>query len=152
MARLLALTFGCISLLHLQLPGALTRGLGGRPRPARPREPLARIPSSGPHHRHPTPQPVVEKLHLALQSPKGASLDPAMGQPLQHPSGHPTDRRPSGRRHPGPRRAGARLLRVGCMLGTCQVENLSHRLWQLVGQAGQRDLVPVDPRSPHSYG
>ncbi|XP_036419671.1 protein ADM2a [Colossoma macropomum] len=44
------------------------------------------------------------------------------------------------------------LMRVGCVLGTCQVQNLSHRLYQLVGQTGREDSSPVNPRSPHSYG
>lgn len=43
------------------------------------------------------------------------------------------------------------LMRVGCVLGTCQVQNLSHRLYQLVGQSGREDS-PINPRSPHSYG
>ncbi|XP_073694321.1 protein ADM2a [Garra rufa] len=45
----------------------------------------------------------------------------------------------------------AQLKRVGCVLGTCQVQNLSHRLYQLVGQSG-REESPINPRSPHSYG
>ncbi|KAL2087341.1 hypothetical protein ACEWY4_016169 [Coilia grayii] len=44
------------------------------------------------------------------------------------------------------------LMRVGCVLGTCQVQNLSHRLYQLNGQNGRDDSSPVNPRSPHSYG
>ncbi|XP_043121016.1 protein ADM2 [Puntigrus tetrazona] len=44
-----------------------------------------------------------------------------------------------------------RLMRVGCVLGTCQVQNLSHRLYQLNGQSGRQD-APINPRSPHSYG
>ncbi|XP_017554454.1 protein ADM2a [Pygocentrus nattereri] len=50
-----------------------------------------------------------------------------------------------------PQRHG-QLMRVGCVLGTCQVQNLSHRLYQLVGQTGREDSSPVNPRSPHSYG
>ncbi|XP_051976865.1 protein ADM2a [Xyrauchen texanus] len=46
----------------------------------------------------------------------------------------------------------AQLMRVGCVLGTCQVQNLSHRLYQLVGQRGREDSSPINPRSPHSYG
>uniref|UniRef100_A0A673N0P7 ADM2-like n=2 Tax=Sinocyclocheilus rhinocerous TaxID=307959 RepID=A0A673N0P7_9TELE len=42
----------------------------------------------------------------------------------------------------------AQLMRVGCVLGTCQVQNLSHRLYQLVGQSG-REESPINPRSPH---
>uniref|UniRef100_A0A3Q4B5E7 Uncharacterized protein n=1 Tax=Mola mola TaxID=94237 RepID=A0A3Q4B5E7_MOLML len=44
------------------------------------------------------------------------------------------------------------LMRVGCILGTCQVQNLSHRLYQLIGQSGREDSSPINPRSPHSYG
>ncbi|XP_063067522.1 protein ADM2a [Engraulis encrasicolus] len=44
------------------------------------------------------------------------------------------------------------LMRVGCVLGTCQVQNLSHRLYQLNGQMGRDDSSPINPRSPHSYG
>ncbi|KAI4872639.1 hypothetical protein NFI96_004648 [Prochilodus magdalenae] len=44
------------------------------------------------------------------------------------------------------------LMRVGCVLGTCQVQNLSHRLYQLMGQTGREDSSPMNPRSPHSYG
>lgn len=43
------------------------------------------------------------------------------------------------------------LMRVGCVLGTCQVQNLGHRLYQLNGQSGRQD-VPINPKSPHSYG
>ncbi|XP_039617536.1 protein ADM2 [Polypterus senegalus] len=59
-----------------------------------------------------------------------------------------------GRRHahPGSRGHHPQLMRVGCVLGTCQVQNLSHRLWQLIGQSGREDSSPVNPRSPHSYG
>ncbi|KAF3704901.1 ADM2 Intermedin Adrenomedullin-2 [Channa argus] len=44
------------------------------------------------------------------------------------------------------------VKRVGCLLGTCQVQNLSHRLYQLIGQSGREDSSPINPRSPHSYG
>lgn len=44
------------------------------------------------------------------------------------------------------------LMRVGCVLGTCQVQNLSHRLYQLIGQSGREDSSPINPKSPHSYG
>ncbi|KAL4617972.1 ADM2-like [Arapaima gigas] len=45
-----------------------------------------------------------------------------------------------------------KLMRVGCVLGTCQVQNLSHRLYQLIGQSGREDSSPINPDSPHSYG
>ncbi|XP_040886156.1 protein ADM2a [Toxotes jaculatrix] len=46
----------------------------------------------------------------------------------------------------------AQLMRASCVLGTCQVQNLSHRLYQLIGQSGRDDSSPINPRSPHSYG
>ncbi|XP_034032496.1 uncharacterized protein adm2b [Thalassophryne amazonica] len=59
-----------------------------------------------------------------------------------------------GRRHAnsGDRRGHSQLMRVGCVLGTCQVQILSHRLYQLIGQNGREDSSPMNPRSPHSYG
>uniref|UniRef100_A0A8D2LV45 ADM2 n=1 Tax=Varanus komodoensis TaxID=61221 RepID=A0A8D2LV45_VARKO len=42
------------------------------------------------------------------------------------------------KRHAAARLHHAQLMRVGCALGTCQVQNLSHRLWQLKGQSGRR--------------
>ncbi|KAM6936924.1 uncharacterized protein adm2b [Xenentodon cancila] len=59
-----------------------------------------------------------------------------------------------GRRHAngGGGRGHGHLMRVGCVLGTCQVQNLSHRLYQLIGQSGREDYSPINPRSPHSYG
>lgn len=58
------------------------------------------------------------------------------------------------RRHAnnGGGRGHGHLMRVGCVLGTCQVQNLSHRLYQLIGQSGREDSSPINPRSPHSYG
>ncbi|XP_053719931.1 protein ADM2a [Synchiropus splendidus] len=53
-----------------------------------------------------------------------------------------------GHHHPHP----PQLMRVGCVLGTCQVQNLSHRLYQLIGQSGREESSPINPRSPHSYG
>uniref|UniRef100_A0A8D0E339 ADM2 n=1 Tax=Salvator merianae TaxID=96440 RepID=A0A8D0E339_SALMN len=50
------------------------------------------------------------------------------------------------------RHAAAQLMRVGCALGTCQVQNLGHRLWLLKGQSGRHDSSPMNPNSPHSYG
>ncbi|CAN9499253.1 unnamed protein product [Ophioblennius macclurei] len=59
-----------------------------------------------------------------------------------------------GRRHASSSggRGHSHLMRVGCVLGTCQVQNLSHRLYQLIGQSGREDSSPINPRSPHSYG
>ncbi|XP_061631219.1 uncharacterized protein adm2b [Phyllopteryx taeniolatus] len=65
----------------------------------------------------------------------------------------PGDRgRSRGRRHANGRRAHGQLMRAGCVLGTCQVQNLSHRLYQLIGRSGREDSSPINPRSPHSYG
>ncbi|XP_060893111.1 uncharacterized protein adm2b [Labrus mixtus] len=62
--------------------------------------------------------------------------------------------RSRGRRHAnsGGTRGHGHLMRVGCVLGTCQVQNLSHRLYQLIGQSGREGSSPIHPRSPHSYG
>ncbi|XP_063052021.1 protein ADM2 [Engraulis encrasicolus] len=65
--------------------------------------------------------------------------------------------RSRGRRHTILRSRGGHhhhghMMRVGCVLGTCQVQNLSHRLYQLIGQTGREDSSPIHPRSPHSYG
>ncbi|XP_078533994.1 LOW QUALITY PROTEIN: protein ADM2 [Lissotriton helveticus] len=68
-------------------------------------------------------------------------------------SAHPADpARPRLKRHAHFRGHRPQLMRVGCSLGTCQVQNLSHRLWQLVGQSGREDTSPINPNSPHSYG
>lgn len=62
--------------------------------------------------------------------------------------------RSRGRRHAnnGGSRSHGQLMRVACVLGTCQVQNLSHRLYQLIGQSGKEDSSPINPHSPHSYG
>ncbi|XP_013858935.1 ADM2 [Austrofundulus limnaeus] len=59
-----------------------------------------------------------------------------------------------GRRHASGSgaRAHGHLMRVGCVLGTCQVQNLSHRLYQLIGQSGRVESSPLNLHSPHSYG
>ncbi|KAG9489755.1 hypothetical protein GDO78_005608 [Eleutherodactylus coqui] len=44
-----------------------------------------------------------------------------------------------------------RLMRVGCSLGTCHVQNLNHRLYQLMGQIGKEDS-PIQLSNPHSFG
>ncbi|XP_053319282.1 protein ADM2 [Spea bombifrons] len=44
-----------------------------------------------------------------------------------------------------------RLMRVGCALGTCQVQNLNYRLWLLVRRAGMEES-PIQLSNPHSYG
>lgn len=120
----------------------------GRPPPA-----VLRVP-----HRHPPPprgdpplrlQP-NRRGHLVVpMHPKPALWHgPELTPRLRHR--HPTGRR--GRRHLGVRLRHAQPLRVGCVLGTCQVQNLSHRLWQLMGRPGRQDSSPMNPNSPHSYG
>lgn len=44
-----------------------------------------------------------------------------------------------------------KLMRVGCSLGTCQVQNLNHRYWQLMGQMGKEES-PIQLSNPHSFG
>ncbi|KAJ4938420.1 hypothetical protein JOQ06_003040 [Pogonophryne albipinna] len=81
--------------------------------------------------------------------------DPLLDQRDSVPWEAPAWQRGSrGRRHAnnGGSRGHGHLMRVGCVLGTCQVQNLSHRLYQLIGQSGREDSSPINPRSPHSYG
>ncbi|XP_049627681.1 protein ADM2 [Suncus etruscus] len=142
MARL-PVALACISLLCLQLPGALARARTRAPAKGRPR---AQTPLGDPHPQRPAPRPAVWK-RWKVHPQRSASLAPR--------SGHRAWSGPHRRRHrgsSGPYRTRAQLLRVGCVLGTCQVQNLSHRLWQLLGPPGPRDVAPVDPSSPYSYG
>ncbi|TRZ11932.1 hypothetical protein HGM15179_015173 [Zosterops borbonicus] len=145
------LALGCVSfaLCLLELPQ-------GRALPPR-RFPPARLPParlSALPGAPPASPPVGTLRHRALVarprpwvSPRSPGWrvrrlilrDPLGRTPLRGP--------PRGRRH-----AGGHVLRVGCVLGTCQVQNLSHRLWQLRGQAGRRLSSPMNPNSPHSYG
>ncbi|CAG5958086.1 unnamed protein product [Menidia menidia] len=80
--------------------------------------------------------------------PTGRSLDVFPGPDVVRRRGS------RGRRHANSigGRSHSHLMRVGCVLGTCQVHNLSHRLYQLIGQSGREDSSPINPRSPHSYG
>ncbi|XP_004610834.1 protein ADM2 [Sorex araneus] len=140
----LTVALACISLLCLQLPGTLARGRA-RP-PVKDRKPPARTPPSDPQAQRPAARPTVWRLQKAHPQRSGrlapSTVHPARGGPRRHHHHSPSV----------PHRPRAQLLRVGCVLGTCQVQNLSHRLWQLFGSAGPRDSVPVDPSSPHSYG
>lgn len=74
---------------------------------------------------------------------KGQSSRPT-SSPNNIPQGHQRERRHVHKPSRG------QLMRVGCMLGTCQVQNLGHRLYQM-GQSGRQDS-PINPKSPHSYG
>ncbi|XP_029008808.1 protein ADM2 [Betta splendens] len=116
-------------------------------------------------HRHswknPKPPP-TSVLPAASHHPASADDSIAQGDGAMPrgaapvPSDPPRGRRrgPRGRRHAngGVGRGHGRLMRVGCVLGTCQVQNLSHRLYQLIGQSGRENSSPMNPRSPHSYG
>ncbi|KAG7454776.1 hypothetical protein MATL_G00263370 [Megalops atlanticus] len=82
---------------------------------------------------------------------------PMLSSTLPQAEGAPEikKRGPRGRRHIRNAARGhhhPQLMRVGCVLGTCQVQNLSHRLYQLIGQSGREDSSPINPKSPHSYG
>ncbi|XP_056370298.1 protein ADM2 [Oenanthe melanoleuca] len=164
------LALGCVSfaLCLLELPH-------GRALPARrvppARSPPQRIPALP--RDPPAPQPFGTLRHRALLARHGPWVAtrhrPLAPRPppwhvrrliLRHDPRH-DPRAARGRRHDprhdpraarGRRHAGAHLVRVGCVLGTCQVQNLSHRLWQLRGQSGRRDSSPMNPNSPHSYG
>ncbi|XP_033919015.1 protein ADM2 [Melopsittacus undulatus] len=140
---------GCISLVLcvLELPAGLPRPHG---RAHRRRDPPDHIPSllppfmdpALPHAagtaRHRLPAPWLPQAHVPQHRL------PAPWLPQAHVPQH-RYRHTRGRRH-------TQLLRVGCVLGTCQVQNLSHRLWQLRGQLGRQDSSPMNPHSPHSYG
>ncbi|XP_032052832.1 protein ADM2 [Aythya fuligula] len=172
------LALGCISLVLclLQLPGCRPLPAGRspkhreppdrRPSPAllqAPRQRPALIPLHGdpPGLQPPAPPQLAGGSRRRQLAPRhGPRLTPRhgprpaprhghrRGAPLapRHPVAH------RGRRHAGGRLHHAQLLRVGCVLGTCQVQNLSHRLWQLMGQSGRQDSSPMNPNSPHSYG
>uniref|UniRef100_A0A8B9ZGH5 ADM2 n=1 Tax=Anas platyrhynchos TaxID=8839 RepID=A0A8B9ZGH5_ANAPL len=173
------LALGCISLVLclLQLPGCRPLPAGRspkhreppdrRPSPASLQAPRQRPaplplhgdppglqppappqPAGGPRRRPLVPRhgPRLTPRHGPRPAPRhGPKLAPRHGAPR-----HPVARR--GRRHAGGRLHHAQLLRVGCVLGTCQVQNLSHLLWQLRGQSGRQDSSPMNPNSPHSYG
>ncbi|XP_048865560.1 protein ADM2-like [Brienomyrus brachyistius] len=121
----------------------------------------------GPVSSHPTPPhtPLEAKRllwrRLLFQSPptqeSGHSPAPPRVRSLRAPSGTQRHRRRSRRERRQSNSAlrghqHAQLMRVGCVLGTCQVQNLSHRLYQLIGQSGRESSSPINPRSPHSYG
>ncbi|XP_066038684.1 protein ADM2 [Chamaea fasciata] len=140
------LALGCVSfaLCLLELPH-------GRALPPRrfPPERIAALPGAPA-----APQPLGTPRHrapVARHGPWVAPRPPAWHVRrliLRHdPRRDPRAGPPRGRRHAGPH-----LVRVGCVLGTCQVQNLSHRLWQLRGPPGRRDSSPMNPNSPHSYG
>lgn len=90
----------------------------------------------------------------ALDNPTEIHTRQPMGIESNEVGGVPQQRGSRGRRHVRSHHNHhhPQLMRVGCVLGTCQVQNLSHRLYQLSGQSGREDSSPINPRSPHSYG
>lgn len=88
--------------------------------------------------RPPPPDPLYAGQPTAGEPSETAEIPKQRGRRNVHSRGHHNH-------HHG------QLMRVGCVLGTCQVQNLSHRLYQLAGQSG-REESPINPRSPHSYG
>ncbi|XP_068859898.1 protein ADM2 [Aphelocoma coerulescens] len=150
------LALGCVSfaLCLLELPHG--RALPPRRDPPA-RSPPERIPSLPGDP--PAPRPIGTLRHRVLVPRHGPWVAPR--RRLLAPRPPPWhvrhlvlrhDRRRDPRPARGRRHAGGHLVRVGCVLGTCQVQNLSHRLWQLRGQSGRRDSSPMNPNSPHSYG
>ncbi|XP_039560499.1 protein ADM2 [Passer montanus] len=140
------LALGCVSfaLCLLELP----HGRGLPPRRAPPaRSPPERIPGAPP-----APPPFGTPRHRAPVPRHGpwAAPRPPPWHVRRLILRHDPRRDPRAGR--GRRHAGGHLARVGCVLGTCQLQNLSHRLWQLRGQWGRRDSSPMNPNSPHSYG
>ncbi|XP_061918179.1 protein ADM2 [Entelurus aequoreus] len=99
------------------------------------------------------PVPLTKRGHLWRALLK-AEPPPRLSQLLLHQDAPSSAREGSsrGRRHANSGGRRGQLMRVGCVLGTCQVQNLSHRLYQLIGQSGRDDSSPINPRSPHSYG
>ncbi|XP_050181010.1 protein ADM2 [Myiozetetes cayanensis] len=134
--------------------------LGDRTGPEPPAPPP--LPAGTPRHRPPDPRHrPPDPRHGSWVSPRRGARPAPRHRLLarRRPPWHVQrlllrhDRRRDPRRDPRPRRhAGGHAVRVGCVLGTCQVQNLSHRLWQLRGLSGRRDSSPMNPNSPHSYG
>ncbi|XP_061578641.1 protein ADM2 [Cololabis saira] len=101
-----------------------------------------------------------EDRHIIRRAPLHKDPSPKLSNLLLYrsynvqPEAPVLQRGSRGRRHAsgGGGRGHGHLMRVGCVLGTCQVQNLSHRLYQLIGQSGREDYSPINPRSPHSYG
>ncbi|XP_067387502.1 protein ADM2 [Emydura macquarii macquarii] len=161
----LPVALGCISLLLclLKLPGCRPLPAGRALMLPKHREPPDRRPAAPLRRRTETlPWLGTAKAQLDSEQPGGALLQrPLAGPHRSAPapwrgSGLAAQHRQTGpqraKRHAAPRRHRAQLMRVGCVLGTCQVQNLGHRLWQLMGQSGRQDSSPMNPSSPHSYG
>ncbi|XP_028603472.2 protein ADM2 [Podarcis muralis] len=164
----LLLLFPLLALL-LHLPGAesASPAPSGRIWPLSPRKPWARSHPPAWLRKRLTTEELLDKtarmwpawkppvatpgswLHLSVLPRR--RLDPQQpGRPPQHRL--PWTPAPRPKRQAAPRLHRAQLMRVGCALGTCQVQNLSHRLWLLKGQLGLQESAPMNPSSPHSYG
>ncbi|XP_060135354.1 protein ADM2 [Zootoca vivipara] len=155
--------------LLFHLPGAesASPAPSGRISPLSPRKPLARSHPPAWLQKGPTaeellgktarmwpawkPPMVTARSRLPLSVLPRHRLDPQ--QPGSRPLHWlPWTPAPRLKRHAAPRLHRAQLVRVGCALGTCQVQNLNHRLWLLKGQLGRQESAPMNPSSPHSYG
>lgn len=119
------------------------------------------FPDSDPPFEDPTNAPAVPLNQTSLwkallyKSPPPSSQDMMSTSNPTANSVKSNQRKPRGRRSAHARNhhhQHGQLMRVGCVLGTCQVQKLSHRLYQLVGQTGREDSAPINPNSPHSYG
>ncbi|XP_063782732.1 protein ADM2 isoform X2 [Pseudophryne corroboree] len=120
---------GCVSLLCMQ---QLT-GFSALPSP-----PLSLLPT-------PREPPDREKHLKEVTTIRQTLFSPPMTDMKMHLRTLQRKRRRARRMH------APRLMRVGCSLGTCQVQNLNHRLWQLMGQAGKENS-PIQLSNPHSFG
>ncbi|XP_056089473.1 protein ADM2a [Rhinichthys klamathensis goyatoka] len=92
--------------------------------------------------RPPPPDPTGNPLHVGQQ--KAGESSQTGESPRQRDRRNVHSRGHHNHHH-------GQLMRVGCVLGTCQVQNLSHRLYQLAGQSRREDS-PINPSNPRSYG
>ncbi|KAB5542004.1 hypothetical protein PHYPO_G00086430 [Pangasianodon hypophthalmus] len=167
MRALLPLSLYCISLLCLQLHALPLHGnrLDFKTILHQLREGSSAFPDSDPSSDDPTNAPAVPLDRTSLWRALLYKNPPASSQELTsalNPTANSVERgsesnqrSPRGRRNAhvrGHHHQHGQLMRVGCVLGTCQVQKLSHRLYQLVGQTGREDSAPINPHSPHSYG
>ncbi|XP_069485600.1 protein ADM2 [Ambystoma mexicanum] len=166
---LLPVALGCISLLCLHLSACRARTLALRYQdlPPEPRKPPDREPpyldqnmgllnriltESGSTLSLNDMEEATGPLNGRIQSPTNTKSHWWLPHRTPSSAVPPDPARPRLKRHAHYRGHRPQLMRVGCSLGTCQVQNLSHRLWQLMGQSGREDSSPIDPNSPHSYG
>lgn len=166
MHSLLPLSLYCISLLCLQLHALpLGNRLDFKTILHRLREGSAVFPDSDPSSDDSTNAPAVPLDRTSLwrallyKNPPPLSKESTNAdKPTANSVGRGTEsnqRSSRGRRNAyvrGHHHQHGQLMRVGCILGTCQAQKLSHRLYQLVGQTGREDSAPINPNNPHSYG